>query len=96
MARTATVFSASLSQDEKALTDELTARLAGGSSTELMRILLRTAGLPLLNQLQSLIDAGVDPSESLVLRFATRADTVEQGRALYQSSWPENGQPRSP
>lgn len=93
MPRSAVVRSASLAPEEAALADRLAGLLANGSFTELTRHLLQAFGAPVSRRLEELIEAGVDPSERLVLvDTATESDAEDFYRA---STWPPDG-PKGP
>lgn len=88
MSRTASVRSASLSPDEEALANYLASALAGGSFTELTRMLLNYFGAPLRKRLEELRESGIDPNERLFVTRGTPADTDEQIHDFYApSSW---------
>ena len=96
MPRSALVRSASLAPEEAALADRLAGLIAKGSFTELTRHLLQVFGAPVSRRLDELIEAGVDPSERLVL-VNPEGGTGEQEIAGFYapSTWPEDG-PRQP
>jgi hypothetical protein len=92
MARTAVVRSASLAPEEAALADRLAEEMAGGSFSQLSQLLLNTIGRSLLQQIEELRAAGLEPGDHLFIARATPADGDEQIRRFYApSSWPEHG-----
>ncbi len=91
MARVASVRSASLSPEESELVNDLADALAGGSFTELTRMLLHHVGLPLKRILDELRESGIDPQERLVITRVTPPDTDAQIRDFYApSAWPKS------
>ena len=92
MARTATVRSVSLAPSEARLADELAGAMAGGSFSQLTKLLLNTMGQALLQRIEELQASGLEPREHLFMSYPTPADTEEQTRRFYaSSSWPEQG-----
>lgn len=92
MARTATVRSVSLAPSEARLADELAGAMAGGSFSQLTKLLLNTVGQSMLQRIEELHASGLEPSEHLFLSRPTPADTEEQTRRFYApSSWPQQG-----
>ncbi|MBI4318428.1 MAG: hypothetical protein HY675_08050 [Chloroflexi bacterium] len=90
MSRVASVRSASFSPEESRLINELADALAGGSFTELTRMLLRYVGLPLKQMLDELRESGIDPHERLFTTHVTPPDSESQIKDFYAlSSWPE-------
>lgn len=84
MARTAVVRSVSLSPAEAALADEVAEAVAGGSFTELVRLLLlRHYGEPLKRRMERLREAGIDPDERPVPTWAGETDPEVELRDLY-------------
>lgn len=97
MARTAVVRSISLAPDEAALADQLAGYLAGGSFTDLTKILLHWFGEPLQQRLQELVDAGINPSERLWIRRDGDVDAAAEIANFYRPTnpWSDAG-PASP
>jgi hypothetical protein len=92
MPRTATVRSASLAPPEAELADALADAIAGGSFTELTRLLLQRCGRPIRQRLDELRESGLDPNEQLFVTRPTPPDTEEQARQFYApSTWPADG-----